>query len=393
MNTVQGPGRSGGGYRKSLGLLGLVSLGIGGTIGSGIFVVPGIAAGISGPYSLIAWLIVAFSASCVLLSLAWTSSVYRSTGAFYGIFRNVFGEQVSTVLVITYTVSSVFGIATIAAGLGQYFSFFGTRDPLPLEFLVLAVFCLVNLWGIYFSSLAENILTLVKVIPLVIITILLIPFIHVENLTPLQAVSPLGILQTIIIVYWPFTGFEISAIPAGETKDPRTIARSLIIVQVCVVSIYFFLNLALIGSVGSAVLAASPAPVAAAAGLVFGKSEYIVGVIGVIAMISALNAYLIGTSRVIQNLSEEHRFPVFGQITARGVPGSALVVAAVLSGALLLFSNHFDTLAGIAVITTLVPYIFICAAAFTLGREKRIRAVAGAGALSTAAILIAYFLS
>lgn len=49
-------------YRKSLGLVELVSLGVGGTIGSGIFVVPGIAAGIAGPSSLLAWLIVALSA-------------------------------------------------------------------------------------------------------------------------------------------------------------------------------------------------------------------------------------------------------------------------------------------------------------------------------------------
>ncbi|MBU4491870.1 MAG: hypothetical protein KKD69_05345 [Euryarchaeota archaeon] len=52
-------------YRKNLGLDELVSFGVGGTIGSGIFVVPGIAAGLAGPGSLLAWLIVAISASCV----------------------------------------------------------------------------------------------------------------------------------------------------------------------------------------------------------------------------------------------------------------------------------------------------------------------------------------
>ena len=56
----------------------LVSLGVGGTVGSGIFVVPGIAAKLSGPGSLIAWVIVALSASCVLLSLASYVS-YRFT--------------------------------------------------------------------------------------------------------------------------------------------------------------------------------------------------------------------------------------------------------------------------------------------------------------------------
>ena len=69
-------------YRKNLGLAGLVSFGVGGTIGSGIFVVPAIAAAIAGPGSLLSWIIVAISASCVMLSLAWASSEYPSTGAF-----------------------------------------------------------------------------------------------------------------------------------------------------------------------------------------------------------------------------------------------------------------------------------------------------------------------
>ena len=107
------------GYKKSLGTFELVSLGVGGTIGSGIFVVPGIAAGIAGPSSLLAWLIVAVSASTVMLSLAWASSRYPSTGAFCSIFTRVFGKRTSVSLVLLYLISSVFGIATIAAGIGQ----------------------------------------------------------------------------------------------------------------------------------------------------------------------------------------------------------------------------------------------------------------------------------
>ncbi|VVB55504.1 Amino acid permease [uncultured archaeon] len=101
-------------YRKSLSLLDLISFGIGGTIGSGIFVVPGIAAGIAGPGSLLAWLLVAISATCVMFSLAWASSKYPSTGAFYSIYSSVFGKRLSATIVVLYMVSAVFGIATIA---------------------------------------------------------------------------------------------------------------------------------------------------------------------------------------------------------------------------------------------------------------------------------------
>ena len=101
-------------YRKSLGLFELVSLGLGGTIGSGIFIVPGIVAGIAGPSSIIAWLFASTSASCVMYSLAKTSYRYPSTGAFYSIFSKVFDKKTSMSLVFLYLISSIFGIGTIA---------------------------------------------------------------------------------------------------------------------------------------------------------------------------------------------------------------------------------------------------------------------------------------
>ena len=128
-------------YRRSLGLIELVSLGVGGTVGSGIFVVPGIAARISGPYSLIAWVIVALSASCVLLSLSFISYRFTGSSGFYSLFESVFGTRMAVALMALYCISSVFGIATIAAGIGQYITFFSIPSVLLIEILLLTVFC------------------------------------------------------------------------------------------------------------------------------------------------------------------------------------------------------------------------------------------------------------
>jgi len=65
------------GYLKTLGLPELVSLGVGGTIGSGIFVVPGLVAGNLGPHSFLAWIIVALSASCLILLSCMAASEKR----------------------------------------------------------------------------------------------------------------------------------------------------------------------------------------------------------------------------------------------------------------------------------------------------------------------------
>ena len=139
-------------YKRSLGLFELVSLGVGGTIGSGIFVVPGVAAKLSGPWSLFAWLIVALSASCVLLSLAYVSFRFTSSNSFYSLFSSVFGQKIAVILIGLYLISSVFGIATIAAGIGQYLSYFGISNVLIIEIAIIGSFCLLNISGISLSG-------------------------------------------------------------------------------------------------------------------------------------------------------------------------------------------------------------------------------------------------
>jgi amino acid transporter len=379
-------------YKRSLGLFELVSLGVGGTIGSGIFVVPGIAARLTGASSLYTWLIVAVSASCVLISLATVSTRFTGSGSFYTLFESVFGKTPAVLLILLYLVSSIFGVSTIAAGIGQYIYYFGITQVLYVEIGIIAVFCCINIIGISISGKTENILTTLKIVPLILISLLLLPFIKPENFVPSAPLTVAGLFATIIIVYWPFTGFEISAIPVEETKDPRLIQKSLLYVMLIVVSVYLLLNVALIGSIGSPALAASPAPLATAASLVFANAGPLVAFIGIVAMLSALNAYIIGTSRVMQNLSARFSVKWISDLGTRGTPIYALIAGCTFSAALLFASNHFYQLASISVITTLIPYVFFCIAAWILIPDTKVRLVSAAGAASTFSILAMYFI-
>jgi amino acid transporter len=201
------------------------------------------------------------------------------------------------------------------------------------------------------------------------------------------------LVRVAIIVYWPFTGFEISAIPVEETRDPSRISRALVLVMVVVCSIYVALNLALIGAVGSAELASSPAPVAYAAGRVFAGAAPAVAVVGIITMLSALNAYIVGASRVLQNLAATYRLRPLAALSERGTPVASLAAVCAVSATILLFSNRFDTLAAASVVSNLVPYVAICVVAFVLMKARAARAVAAAGAALTAAILALYLIS
>lgn len=111
----------------------------------------------------------------VLLAQApyWRGFLLRSqqhvSGAFYSIFSNVFGSKFSILLVLLYLISSLFAIATIAAGIGQYISasgFIDSRFILPIEVIIIMVFCIINVRGVYLSGMLENGLTILKVVPL-----------------------------------------------------------------------------------------------------------------------------------------------------------------------------------------------------------------------------------
>jgi amino acid transporter len=323
-----------------------------------------------------------------MLSLAWTSARHRSTGAFSAIFTGVFGSRISAALVLCYLVSSLFGTATIAAGIGQYLAYFGIPWILTAEIAIILVLLVINLRGILLSGGVEIALTLLKVVPLAVITLLLVPFIDLEHFVPTVPFTLPAFAATLVIVYWPFTGFEISAIPVDETSDPSLITRSLLVVMAIVILIYLGLNLALIGSVGSEILAASPAPIAEAAAVVLPLAGPIVALVGIFAMLSAMNAYIIGTSRVLQNLAARYGGGRMASLGSRGTPVPALVFSCLVPILFLLFTNTFALLASVSVITTLLPYLGVCVAAWLLFTGWKTRLVAALGGGTVVLVLV-----
>ena len=383
-------------YRQSLGFLQLVWLGVGGTIGSGIFVVPGVAAQLAGDSSLIAWLVVAVTAGAVAYALGSllgrTSDGDAQMGrSFIGLFSRALGDRVAALLVLSYVGGSILGGATIAAGLGQYLSFFGVSHIAAIEALIIASMLALNLRGMAPSGAMESVLSVAKIAGILTIVALLLPLAHSYPVVP-TSVAPLPtLLQVIIIVFWPFTGFEISAIPAAETRNPRAVAPALLTVMVLVCVIYLGLNLALLGAVGAPALAASSAPVADAVGMVLPGAAPWVAVLAIVTMLSALNAYIIGASRSLQEVLVRHVPAHLARLSTRGVPTLALLVTCLGAAAMLGFTNHFSDLAALSVVMTLVPYVALCWAAFTGGRNRIDKAVALFGGVATTTILVLYF--
>jgi amino acid transporter len=190
---------------------------------SGIFVVPGTAAAVAGTYSLIAWGIVAFSAACVAISIAGLFTRGGERLTFHSLFTEVFGNRIADGLILLYLVSSVSELPQLPQASDSISGIWRVPNPCNrdrnLSCLLLSEFNR----HLYLGNDGECS--------------------HgPENPSPSCDYRSSGIfhpacelcvqygiyrhallLSAIIIVYWPFTGFEISAIPSEETRDPRMI--------------------------------------------------------------------------------------------------------------------------------------------------------------------------
>ncbi len=377
--------------KKPLGLVDLISLGVGGTIGSGIFVVPAVSAAMAGPGSLLAWLLCAISFGSVLACLLWLSRRYAGTGAFYTLFTKAYSERLSGFIVACYIFSGILGIATIAAAIGENISFFGMPAPV-FDAMVVIAFGMLNLLGVALSAWVEDALTVLKILPLLLITVLLLPFVSAGNFTPFSTNGSFAFLGSAVVIYWCFTGFELSAIPSKPVRDPeKTVPRSLLYVFAIVTVIYLALNFSLIGSVGSAAVASTPSPISYVIEHFFHGWGVVVLAIAVISMLSALNAYMLGTSLVIESFAGKYA-SIFSRESRWHVPVLAVLVCTTITAALLLVMDKFVFLASASVIASLVPYIFLCVAAFKLIDNKWIKLTAVIGIVSTGAILISSFI-
>ncbi|MEN6517410.1 MAG: amino acid permease [Methanospirillum sp.] len=375
-------------YRRSLGLFSLVSLGLGGTVGSGIFVAPGVAAGLLGPAALFAWLLVGLSSGAVAFALASVPADGENIPLFQPVDQ-VFGTVAADLLMGAYVLSSVFGCATICAGIGQYLAFFGVPSGLllPAEIAAVLIFLGINLVGVALSGAAENLLTVAKIVPLIVIALLLLPLVRPEHLQEARPITLSTFVAAVLVVFWPYTGFEIGAIPVGEARDRRAVRTAVLMVAGATLTLYLVLNLALVGSIGADTLAASPAPVALAADHIMAGGSTVVGVIGIVAMLSALNAYLLAGSRVLRALATRRSSVRVATLSARGAPAAALLLCGGGCAALLLVSNRFELLASLAVVLVLAPYLALSAAVWRSAHARSARAAGAAGALSTGLVL------
>ena len=334
-------------------------------------------------------------AGAILLALVFANlgRAYPQTGGPYAFARRAFGDFAGFWTAWGYWIAAWAGNAAIATIFVSYASVFwpslGTNNALAfgLGLSVIWVLTLVNIMGARESGVMQLATTVLKFVPLVLIGMIGLFYMHSANFTPFDPnhASLVGHWHAIsfaaTLTLWAFIGLESATIPAEEVKDPeKSLPRATIIGTVVTTAMYVLATVAIMGVIPAATLAHSNAPFADAARQMFGAS--VLGVspaklIAAVAMIStfgALNGWIMIQGRVPLAAAEDGLFPrAFAQVSgSRKTPVVGLVASSVLLS-VLMGMNYQSSLTGtftkiiiLATITTLVPYAFAAAAQLML---------------------------
>ncbi|MBL4634607.1 MAG: amino acid permease, partial [Kofleriaceae bacterium] len=360
--------------KRSLSLTDVVALGINGVVGTGIFLLPGIAAGMMGPASILTLLFAGLLSFLIALCFAEVGSQFRGTGGAYLYALRVHGETSGFFvgwMVLVVTISSwaamVNGLAdTVAANYLPSIASGPERVVAILGFM--AVLTAINLRGAKVGALVSNLFTAAKLIPIAVFIGWGVFYIDFSHFTPF---APMGFggdfFSASLIILYAFVGFEALVVPAGEMSNPRrAVPLALVSVLGLVSIVYVGVMLVAIGTLPD--IAGHPNPVVASAKTFMGSSGAAFISVGIIISMIGVNSAqaLIGPRRVFALAKQGHMPKVLAKVSDNGVPHVALITLFFICGGIAAFYGDFKTLALVSVVGRFAQYISTCLAVIVL---------------------------
>ncbi len=238
--------------------------------------------------------------------------------------------------------------------------------PVPRAAVLLAYYAAlaaINVRGTRQGAGLSQLTTVLKLVPLVTLVVVGLPFVHRANLHLGALPSAGGLGRTSALLFFAFMGFESGPGASGEVTAPaRTVPRALLFALTLIAALYLGLQVVAQGVLGPALADTGDAPLGATAVAVFGAVGGTVLLIAtVLATAGGVAADTLATPRVLYALGRDGALPkALGRVDgARATPAVAIVVYAVVCAGLAL-SGTFRALATLSASGTLCSYLVCC---------------------------------
>ncbi|KAF7822544.1 cationic amino acid transporter 8, vacuolar [Senna tora] len=369
----------------------LMWLSFGAVVGSGIFVITGQEArDNAGPAIVLSY--AASGLSALLSAFCYTEFAVEVpvAGGSFSFLRIELGDFVAYIAAGNIILEALVGAAGLGRSWSSYFSTMIKNDPDFLRIRVdsfregfnlldpLAVVVLFIANGIAMSGTRRtSILNWLSSIAttLVIVFIIVVGFLHAKasNLDPFFPFGAKGVFEAAAVVFWSYTGFDMVATMAEETKNPSTdIPVGLIGSMTMITTIYCLMALALTMMQKYTEIDRDAAYSVAFIRIGMNWAKYLVSICALKGMTTSLLAGSLGQARYMTQIARSHMIPpLFALVHPRtGTPVNATLLITLSSAVVALFSS-LDVLSSVFSISTL--FIFTLMAIALLIRRYYVR--------------------
>ncbi|MBW2731872.1 MAG: amino acid permease [Deltaproteobacteria bacterium] len=385
---------------KQLSRFDLLCLGVNAIIGSGIYLLPGVLAGLLGPASLLAFAICGVISLLIALCFAELAGRFDRSGGPYLYARKAFGPSWGYVVGWTCWSAAVISWAAVTRGmvshLGHLVPLF--KSPMVAQAVALSTIAglaAINYRGVKPGALTTDGLTIAKLLPLAALLLAGLARLDPSRLTPFTPHGVSSLPKATFIAFFAYQGFEVVPVPAGESANARRDAPFAVITSILVATLlYLALQAAAIGTTPD--LAGAQDPLARMAAVLFGSvGGNLVAIAATISMLGFSAGVALAGPRYLQPLADDGFLPsTLTKLHPRfKTPHVAIIVTAAAS-ALLALLLDFSRLVNLSVLFVAMQYLSATLALPVLRKRQgpaqgfRVPGAAAVAPLATVAVLV-----
>lgn len=326
---------------RDIGLFRVMTVSIGAMIGSGIFVLPAMAAYLAGPSVVAAYLLAGLLVLPAALSKAEMATAMPESGGTYLYIERGMGPLAGTIAGIGTWFSLLFKSSFALVGLGAYLILFVQLPTTAVALGIALLLIALNAVGAKHTSDVQAVLVSVALAAIAIYVAVGIVNIDQSHLKPFFSEGAGGLLSATGFVFVSYAGVTKIASIAEEVQNPgRNIPVGIIASVLVMMFVYTFVVLVIVGVVDFKSLGKTLTPMADTAEVFLGTPGKIgIAVVAVLALTGMANAGILSSSRYPLAMARDELAPeILSRLSDRfGTPIYAIGV----TGAVVLFLVAF----------------------------------------------------
>ena len=324
--------------QRTLSLPGAIAVSVGGML-SGIFVLPGLAVGITGSSVWLAFLVAALCILPAVLSKSELATAMPKSGGTYVYIERAFGPLFGTIAGIGLWLSLLLKSAFSLVGLSFYLYVLIEVDESYTKYialLALLFILLLNVFGV--KKVEKTQLVIVTISVLSLITIVFFGFNSFDSklMEPVFSEGGSGFIAGVAFLYISYAGVTKIAAVAGEIKNPeKNLPRTMIISLLLITTVYVLVAMVLVGNVDQTTLSTDIKPIHTLFQTIGGDYfGYFAAVVGVITLMSMANSGVLASSRFPFAMAKDKMMPGFlGLVNSKFMtPVAAILTTSLLIG-------------------------------------------------------------